>query len=82
MRLEHEFTESEVADAVSTFKLRKAPGIDGIQAEHLKYGGRTAILYLWKLFNGIIKIGIIPREWKKGIITGRQKAVGYMIRKL
>ena len=65
MRLEHEITESEVADAVSTLKLRKAPGIDGIQAEHLKYGGRTAILYLCKLFNGIIKIGIIPREWKK-----------------
>ena len=36
MRIEHEFTESEVADAVSTLKLRKAPGIDGIQAEHLK----------------------------------------------
>ena len=42
MRLEHEITESEVADAVSTLKLRKAPGIDGIQAEHLKYGRRTA----------------------------------------
>ena len=32
MRLELEITESEVADAVSTLKLRKAPGIDGIQA--------------------------------------------------
>ena len=76
MRIEHEFTESEVADALSTLKLRKAPGIDGIQAEHLKYGGRTAILYLCKLFNGIIKIGIIPREWKKGIVIPLYKGDG------
>ena len=56
MRLEHEITESEVADAVSTLKLRKAPGIDGIQAEHLKYGGRTAILYLCKLLTVLSKL--------------------------
>ena len=61
MRLEHEFTESEVEDSVSTLKLRKAPGIDGIQAEHLKYGGRTAILYLCKLFNGINSKGMEKR---------------------
>ena len=56
------------SDEVSTLKFRKAPGIDGIQAEHLKYGGRTAILYLCKLFNGIFKIGIIPKEWKKKVL--------------
>lgn len=68
-RLEYEISESEVNQAVNSLKLRKAPGIDGIQAEHLKYGGHKITFYLCKLFCGIIKCGMIPTEWKKGIIV-------------
>lgn len=64
-RLKYEVSESEVDQAVNSLKLRKAPGIDSIQAEHLKHGDNKVIFYLCKLFNGIIKCGAIPSEWKK-----------------
>ena len=55
--------------AITSLKLRKAPGTDGIQAEHLKYGGKSVIHYICALFNSILKVGKIPNDWKKGIIV-------------
>lgn len=49
-RLEYEIAESEVNKGIVSLKLRKAPGVDNVHAEHLKYGGKKVALYLSRLF--------------------------------
>ena len=44
-------TEDEVRKECAALKLGKAPGVDGIQPEHLKYGGSNLYRYLAFLFN-------------------------------
>ncbi|PIO73555.1 phosphate transporter family protein, partial [Teladorsagia circumcincta] len=44
-------------------------GLDGIQAELLKEGGRTMIEVLTKLFNRCWNQEEVPEDWKKGVIT-------------
>lgn len=50
-------------------KMKKAAGIDGILMEAWKYAGETIWKKLVKLLGQIWKEGIIPSEWKKGIIV-------------
>ena len=45
-----DITHTEILQAIISLKLRKAPGTDGIQAEHLKYGGKSVIHYICVLF--------------------------------
>jgi hypothetical protein len=59
----------ENSTSVNSLKLCKAPGIDDIQEEHLKYGGHKITSCLCKLFCGIIKCGMIPNDWKRGIVV-------------
>lgn len=63
-----EFEIDEVMKAISTLKSRKAPGIDNIQNEHLKFGGRKLHIAIQQLYNGIMKVGYIPESWKTSII--------------
>ena len=41
----------EVIEACRSLKGGKAPGLDGIQGEHLKYAGPITYSYIGKLFN-------------------------------
>ena len=52
---------SETVNIVSQLKNNKSPGLDQIQNEHIKYGGRKL---LEKLFNDILKFSHIPESWK------------------
>ena len=54
------FTEEEVNEAVQTLKLDKAAGPDGIEPEHLVFGGRLLVQHLTRLFNAIVLSGLIP----------------------
>ena len=54
-------------------KLRKAPGHDFIQNEHIKYGGKTLANAITKLFNGILHNNFIPEQWSTGIIFSLYK---------
>lgn len=62
-------TEHEVNQTIKLLKRRKACGYDGIQHEHLIYGGSSVIACLTKLFNKVIEVGKIPNAWKYGLIV-------------
>ena len=58
-------------DAQKEFKklLGRAPGVCGIRAEMLKAGGFVVILWLRTLFCSIWSTGVIPTDWKRGLIV-------------
>ncbi|PJE77767.1 hypothetical protein CI610_03304 [invertebrate metagenome] len=58
----------EVECAIRGLKFNKAPGVDLIQNEYLRYGGRTLILCLQKLFAKCLEHEHVPNVWKRGII--------------
>ena len=63
----------EVAAAVRTLKLGKAPGVDNITAELLKAGGEPVITVLTKVCNEVMKTGIWPTEWTKSLVIALPK---------
>ena len=54
-------------------KLGKAPGLDRISNEMIKYSFDFLKNCHVKLFNLILKTGIVPRIWCKGLITPEHK---------
>ena len=59
-------TEEEVDEAVQPLKLGKAAGPDGIEPEHLVFGGRSLAQHLTRLFNAILLSGHIPPVYQQG----------------
>ena len=59
-------TEEEADEAVQTLKLGKAAGPDGIEPEHLVFGGRLLVQHLACLFNAIVLSGHIPPVFQQG----------------
>ncbi|PIO67667.1 hypothetical protein TELCIR_10574 [Teladorsagia circumcincta] len=64
-----DITSEETDEAIKCLRSKKAPGLDGIQAELLKEGGRTMIEVLTKLFNRCWNQEEVPEDWKKGVIV-------------
>ena len=62
------FTQEEVTDTCSSLKNRKAPGLDGVTSEHLKFGGVKLIALLTLLVNAITNNEYVPESFKRGII--------------
>jgi len=60
---------SEVELAIDKLKSHKSPGIDQIQGELIKAGGRTIYLEIQKLIICIWKKEKLPEEWKETIIV-------------
>jgi len=60
---------SEVELAIDKLKSHKSPGIDQIQAELFKAGGRTIFLEIHKLITSIWKKKQLTEEWKESIIV-------------
>ncbi len=52
--LDDPFSAEEVAGAVCRLKVKKAPGPDGLMAEHLKAGGEAVVIWLMKILNAIV----------------------------
>ena len=48
-------------------KCGKNGGVDGLQPEHIKYGGHSLILWLQRIFNAIIALEDIPPCLKVGV---------------
>lgn len=61
-------TSEEVCQASKSLKMGKATGIDGIQSEHLKYGGPFMHLFLARLFTLMTTAEWRPPVMRKGII--------------
>ena len=56
-----EFGLDEVTDAICSLPRRKAAGPDGIENEHLIFGGSMVPICLTTIFNTILLSGYIPR---------------------
>ena len=60
---------SEVLKAVGHLKLNKAAECDGIQPEHIKYGGFTLSLYLSVAFTMFLRHSYVPRQFLTSYIV-------------
>ena len=65
-------THAEITRALDSAKSGKAPGFDGIHVECLR--NSVSVDYLIALFNKCFETGVVPTQWKYGIITPIQKA--------
>ena len=70
------FTAEEVSKAVNRLNRRKAPGPDGLMAEHLKAGGDVVITWLMKILNDVVVLEVAPEVLKNGIIVPIYKGGG------
>jgi hypothetical protein len=57
-------TPTEVQNAIKNSKTNNSSGPDNISIHHLKHLGPTAITYLTKLYNLVLKDNTIPQIWK------------------
>ncbi|KAI4501058.1 hypothetical protein M0802_003861 [Mischocyttarus mexicanus] len=61
------FTKELLRTSIQKLKNRKAPGLDNITNEWIKYRGSTLIGELHNLFNKIIEERKMPTQWKDSI---------------
>ena len=67
-------TSDEVNKLCKNLVRNKAPGYDGIENEHLKYGGIGITSHLVHLYNLFIKTSHVPDNAKRGILVNIHKA--------
>ena len=58
--LDNEIDIEKVEGALKTLKLGRSGGIDGLNPEHLYYGGEVLKLWLKKIFNRFIALEEVP----------------------
>ena len=66
----------ETQAAVNQLKWAKAPWICGIHAELLKAGGNAARVSLHAVLCSAWNTGIIPTDWKRGLVVPLWKGKG------
>ena len=66
----------ETQTAVNRVKWGKAPVICGIHAELLKAGGNSALVSLHAVLCSAWNTGIIPTDWKRGLVVPLWKGKG------
>ena len=54
------FTVEEIEVSIRKLKSNKAGGIDGLQSEHLKFGGTLLTLWLTQIFSAFIQFEQVP----------------------
>jgi len=74
--LNYHFTEEEVGKVTAKLKSGKSSGIDQIVNEFLKNSPPQMFPLLVKYFNLILDSGIIPSDWKIGVIIPIYKKKG------
>ena len=60
-------TTSEIDEIVSKLKFGKAPGFDGVMAEHIRYAHPVVIVFLVNLFNLMMKNCFVPQSFGVGL---------------
>lgn len=53
--LDTPFSAEEVSVAIAKLKSRKAAGLDGLMAEHLKVGGESVVIWLMNILNAVVE---------------------------
>ena len=66
----------EIERALKLLKQNKSGGLDGLKAEHFKYGGEHLKLWLKKIFNRILALEDTPQCMKDGLIIPVYKRQG------
>ena len=69
-------TSDEIETAIKKLKNNRAPGICGIKAELLKYGGNAIVTWLLTLFTLVWERCSIPADWTLAIILPLWKGKG------
>lgn len=67
--LQEPIYQEEVKNACRKLKNAKAPGYDGEQGEHPKYGGDCMHAFLANIFNAMARLEHRPETLKKGVIV-------------
>ena len=67
------FTTAEIQSAATALKNNKSPGVDNIQAEHIKYGPEQMHTEIANMLNTTAKTGQYPKELKHGLLVALQK---------
>ena len=62
--------------AVSKLKKKKAPGPDGLLAEHLKAGGEAVVIWLMNILNATVELESVPTGLKRGVVVPMYKGGG------
>ena len=66
----------ETRAAVNRLKWGKAPGICGIHAELLKAAGNATLMSLHAVLCSAWNTGVIPTDWKRGLVVALWKGKG------
>jgi len=69
-------TLGEVRHAIRKLRNGRAAGSDGIQLELLKYAEEPVSASLHSLFAQVWKSGLVPAEWREGIIVSLYRGKG------
>jgi len=69
-------TCEEVRRAILKLKNGRAPGADGLSPELLKCAVDSVVEPLLKIFHFVWKTGIVPADWRDGIIVSLYKGKG------
>ena len=56
---------SEIEEALSQIKSRKAPGEEQIVVEMIRAEGKIALRKIQELFKAVLRTETVPKEWKK-----------------
>ena len=74
--LDTDITPEEVERVVKSLKSGKSGGADGLDPEHVKYGGPTLTSWMRHIFSAMVKLESIPQSLKVGVITPVYKGNG------
>lgn len=61
--------DAEIIKCIKHLKNKKAPGLDGIQNEMIRYSQSMLLPVYNKLFNDILNTGYYPENWRTAYIT-------------
>ncbi|MCP5003018.1 MAG: hypothetical protein GY941_03575 [Planctomycetes bacterium] len=71
-----EIRKDEVKGAIERLKVGKAPGIDGMTAEMLKYGGEEMVEWMLLICGLAWSHGVVPGDWTRAVIVPLYKGKG------
>ena len=74
--LDTEVTVDEIEHCIRTMKLGRSGGSDGLDPEHVCFGGEVLKLWLVKVFNRMIALEHIPPTLNEGLIIPIHKGKG------
>ena len=74
--LDTQIDVAEIEGALKTLKLGRSGGIDGLDPEHLYYGGEVLKLWLKKIFNRFTALEEVPNCLNEGLVIPVYKKNG------